>query len=143
MTAGFIRAAQARFHAAFRQELLLALDGTGLESRLAGGTEPGTDECAPWLRQPGSGGRGGYRVACGLSANPGLLPDLWPSFLSVSWCEDEGAGAVRGCCLLDIDLIGTGSRDVHVLAGAAVVAVLRHIAQGCPDQRAGRTRGAR
>lgn len=138
MNTDFIAGAQARFHAAFEQALLHALDGTGLESRFADGTEPGTDECMPWLQRPGSAGRSGYWAACGLSVDRAVPPVLWPSFVSVSWvAEDEAADTVRSCYLLDIRLTGTGSRDAHVLAAIAVAAVLRHIAQGCPHQPAG------
>jgi hypothetical protein len=129
------RSAQASFGAAFKQALLPALDGTGLESRFVDGTEPGTDECLPWLQQSGGDDRDGYWIACGLCMDPAVLPTPWPSFVSVSWVrEDEAADITRGCDLLDLKLAGRGSRDPHVLAAIAVATVLRHIAQGCPDQ---------
>jgi hypothetical protein len=79
MSTDLIRSAQAGFRLAFRQALLSALDATGLEGRFIDGAEPGTEECMPWLQQPGSGGRNGYWIACGLSANTAVLPALWPA----------------------------------------------------------------
>ena len=130
-----ILSAQASFAAAFKRALLPALDGTGLESRFVDGTEPGTDECMPWLQQPGGDGRDGYWIARGLCADPAVPPVLWPSFVSVSWVyEDAAAATTRGGDLLDLKLTGRGSRDPHVLADIAVATVLRHIARGRPGQ---------
>lgn len=134
-TADERRRIQAGFRAGFKAALLAAIEGSGLEGRFLDGSEPGTDECMPWLQQPGSGGGDGYWIACGLSADPAIPPVLWPSFASVSWVrEDEAADITYGGYLLDLKLAGRGSRDPHVLAAIAVATVLRHIAQGCPDQ---------
>jgi hypothetical protein len=128
MSTDFIRS---DFRAAFKQALAAAVEGTGLESRFLYATEPGTDECMPWLQQAGTDGHAGYWIACGLTEHQGLPAGTWPTYLWAAYLHPADPSDPDNCETLserpvDLSLSGPAARDPRILAAITVTAVLGH-----------------
>lgn len=113
-----VRAARLIFGAAFRESLLAAADGTGLEAGLS-------DEHGAGLRRAGSDGSVAYQIVCGLKGEPA---HPWPVFLQVRFglAGDGPLDEFRSELVLELTLTGTCGDDPRIPADFAVTAVLNH-----------------
>jgi hypothetical protein len=122
--------AQAALDTAFKTALRTAAEGTGLESRFPGRSEPGTGECLPWLRRAGGDDSAVYRVDCGLRDKPDLPDRAWPTYLRITCDWLAGAGTqfaeTRGELVFCVTLAGHGARNAGILAAITVAVVLGH-----------------